>query len=84
MKRSEMIELIIDKLFYGKLAESARSDIRPKFITDLAEQDAESILKKLEEVGMLPPKACIERSVRVGDEQRTAYHNTNEWEPEDE
>jgi len=52
MKRSDAIKVIVDKLFYGKLAESARSDIRSKFITDLAEQDAESILKELEEFDM--------------------------------
>ena len=44
----------------------------------------EAILHHLESLGMLPPRACIERSVIVGDEQRTAYHNTNEWEPEDD
>jgi hypothetical protein len=44
----------------------------------------EAILHQLESVGMLPPKACIERSVRVGDEERTAYHNTHEWESEDD
>ena len=44
----------------------------------------EALLHTMEVQGMIPPKACIERSVRVGDEQRTAYHNTNEWEPEDE
>lgn len=73
MKRSEMIELIIDKLFYGKLAESARSDIRPKFITDLAEKDAESILKELEKVGMLPPTV-----------QGGSMNGWNRWESEDE
>lgn len=44
---------------------------------------AKEIVALIEQAGMLPPKACIERSVRVGDEQRTAYHNTNEWEPEE-
>lgn len=52
MKRSELIKFIADKLFYGKLAEAARSDTRPKFTTDLAEEDAESILKELEDIGM--------------------------------
>ena len=45
---------------------------------------AEELVFLIEQAGMLPPKACIEMSVRVGDEQRTAYHNTNECEPEDE
>jgi hypothetical protein len=36
------------------------------------------------ELNMLPPKACVEVSVRVGDEERTAYLNTHEWESEDE
>jgi len=48
MKRSDLIKLITDKLFYGKLAEAARSNVRPKFITDIAEVDAEAVLKEIE------------------------------------
>lgn len=48
MKRSDLVKLITDKLFYGKLAEAARSDVRPKFITDMAEADAEAVLKEIE------------------------------------
>lgn len=55
MKKSDMLKVITDKLFYGKLAEAARSEARPKFITDLAEEDAEAVLKELEKFGMLPP-----------------------------
>jgi hypothetical protein len=53
MKRSEMVKLITDKLFYGKLAEKAR--LTGVMITDLAEKDAEEVLKELEKLGMLPP-----------------------------
>lgn len=49
-----------------------------------AEFTANELLDMIEGFGMLPPKACIERSVRVGDEERIAYYNTNEWESEDE
>ena len=80
MKRSEMVKFITTELFYGSL--SARVDSTGGMITELAEKDAEAILKLIEKFGMLPPKACIERSVRVGDEERTAYHNTHEWEEE--
>jgi hypothetical protein len=44
---------------------------------------ADEILTSLQKIGMLPPKAPIPRSVRVGDEERIAYHNTNEWEDEE-
>jgi hypothetical protein len=44
---------------------------------------SEEILRTLEKSGMLPPKAPIPRSVRVGNGERVAYHNTNEWEDED-
>lgn len=75
MKRSEAIRHIINvlRLTGNHYCDNGRD-----------KTDANKILERLEDIGMLPPKACIERSVRVGDEQRTAYHNTNEWEPEDE
>jgi hypothetical protein len=74
MKRSEVILNIVNvlRLTGNHYCDDGRD-----------EQDAEMILTRMEAVGMLPPKACIERSVRVGDEQRTAYHNTNEWESEE-
>ena len=71
MKRSEMVTIISD------LLEDWYAEHQPTKIAD-------TFLTAMESRGMLPPKACIERSVRVGDEQRTAYHNTNEWEPENE
>ena len=70
MKRSEMIGIISD------LLEELYSEHQPIKIADM-------FLIEMERHGMLPPKACIERSVRVGDEQRTTYYNTNEWEPEE-
>ena len=80
MKRLEALKLIANQIdfihgkFYGGRTEFESQELA----------DADIILITLEEAGMLPPKACIERSVRVGDEERTAYHNTHEWEPEDE
>lgn len=77
MKRSDMIKFIVDKLFYGKLAEAAKSDVRPKFITDLAEEDAESILKELEDMGMY---CCPVEDLGEFGKLRTP----KSWEPEDE
>ncbi len=73
MKRSEAVKNIINVL--RLTGNHYCDDGRDK-------QDAERILKRIETIGMLPPKACIERSIRVGDEVRTAYHKTHEWEPE--
>jgi len=81
MKRSEAIKFITDILFYGKLAESARSDIRPKWTTDLAEEDAEAVLKELEKLGMLPPPDYTE-TYYSGDEP--GGYSPNSWENEDE
>lgn len=75
MKRSEMEKIIAITL--SKQAITAG-------VSGLLWVDVKEILTKIEEAGMLPPKACIERSVRVGDEERIAYYNTNEWESEDE
>jgi hypothetical protein len=52
MKRSEATKFITDILFYGKLAESVRLGARKDFITNLAEEDAEAVLKELEALGM--------------------------------
>ena len=76
MKRSEMIKLIIDKLFYGKLAESARLGARKNFITNLAEEDAEAVLKELEKLGMF---YCP-----VEDFGEFQLRTPKGWEPEDE
>lgn len=78
MKRSEMLTEIIfwlEQTDHLNLPTTLGSDFK---------KAAEELLCRIEKLGMLPPKACIERSVRVGDEERTAYHNTHEWEPEDE
>jgi hypothetical protein len=73
MKRSETLNHIVNvlKLTGNHYCEDGR---------DL--EDADRILTRLEKLGMLPPKAPIARSVRVGNEERVAYHNTNEWEDE--
>lgn len=78
MKRSELVTRIKEYLLYTQ-----HLDIPCSLGSDF-KAAAEELVVLIENVGMLPPKACIERSVRVGDEQRTAYHNTNEWEPENE
>jgi hypothetical protein len=72
MKRSEAIQLIREIMAANYL---------------LTDQEgcpyvSEEILRTLEKKGMLPPKAPIRRSVRVGNEERIAYHNTEEWEDE--
>ena len=53
MKRSEMLKFITTELFYGSLA--ARVDSTEGMITELAEKDAEAVLKLVESIGMLPP-----------------------------
>ena len=73
MKRSEIVKVITDILFYGRLSEAARLGARKDFITNLAEEDAEAVLKELEKFGMLPP------TVRGG-----SMNGWNRWEPEDE
>ena len=77
MKRSEMVNIIEEYLCHTE-----HLDIPCSLGSDF-KAAAKEIVALIEQAGMLPPKACIERSVRVGDEQRTAYHNTNEWEPEE-
>ena len=82
MKRSEAIKFITDILFYGKLAESVRLGARKNFITNLAEEDAEAVLKELEKLGMRPPFFPPEKLSVMQDEKKyTQYYR---WEPEDE
>ena len=50
MKRSEMLKFITDELFYGSLA--ARVDNSNAMVTELAEKDAEAVLKLIEKFGM--------------------------------
>lgn len=73
MKRSEILKVMQDAVNQYHLLYSGNPD---------GYSCNDHILKKLEKAGMLPPKACIERSVRVGDEERIAYHNVHEWEDE--
>ena len=77
MKRSEILSKIASVIINYNEAHCIIN-------RDKAVEMAETILQIQEELRMLPPRTCIERSVRVGDEERTAYHNTNEWEPEDD
>ena len=89
MKRSEAIKCIIDILFYGKLAESARLGARKDFITNLAGEDAEAVLKELEALGMIPPetKALPSDFINTGLSQEFLDEHefkVNRWEPEDE
>jgi hypothetical protein len=73
MKRSEAVELI----------KQIMAANHPLTDHEGCPYVSDEILSALEKAGMMPPKACIERSVRVGDEERIAYHNTHEWEPEE-
>jgi len=76
MKRSEMLKVITDELFYGSLA--ARVDNSNIMITELAEKDAEAILKLIEKFGMLPP------FVDQYESNTSLDLIGNRWEPEDE
>lgn len=78
MKRSELVTKIEEYLLYTE-----HLDIPCSLGSDF-KAAAKELVVLIEQAGMLPPKACIERSVRVGDEERIAYYNTNEWESEDE
>ena len=77
MKRSDMLSKIASVIINY-------NEVTCIINHDKAMEMAETILRVQEKASMLPPKACLEWSVRVGDEERTVYHNTNEWEPEDE
>jgi hypothetical protein len=77
MKRSEMVKFITTELFYGSL--SARVDSTGGMITELAEKDAEAVLKLVEKFGMLPPPDYTE-TYYSGDEP--GGYNPNFWEEE--
>ena len=70
MKRSEASEIIADEI------DNVIDDYIP---WSMLIKGADSLLTKLEDVGMLPPKTPIE-SLGDGD----YYGGTREWEPEDE
>lgn len=73
MKRSEMLKVITDELFYGSLA--ARVDKSNTTVTELAEKDAEAVLKLIEKFGMFYcPKPKDGGNLRV----------PRGWETEDE
>jgi hypothetical protein len=77
MKRSEMVKFITTELFYGSL--SAKVDRTDGMITELAEKDAEAILKLVEKLGMLPPPDYTE-TYYSGDEP--GGYSPNFWEDE--
>ncbi len=72
MKRSLAIQVI----------RSIMSENHPLTDSEGCSYTAEEILSSLQKIGMLPPKAIFSHSVRVGDEERTAYRSANEWEDE--
>jgi hypothetical protein len=74
MKRSEMLKFITDELFYGSLA--ARVDNSDAMVTELAEKDAEAVLKLIEKFGMF---YCP-----VEDFGEFQLRTPKGWEPEDE
>jgi hypothetical protein len=75
MKRSEMLKFITDELFYGSLA--ARVDNSNTTVTELAEKDAEAVLKLIEKFGMF---YCPVED--LGDFGR--LRTPKGWEPEDD
>lgn len=80
MKRSEMVKFITTELFYGSL--SARVDNTGGMITELAEKDAEAVLKLVEKLGMLPPldSWTLQMDGDRADPFNIAYYA---WEPEE-
>jgi hypothetical protein len=76
MKRSEMLKFITDELFYGSLA--ARVDNSNAMVTELAEKDAQAVLKLVEKLGMLPP------FVDQYESDTSLDLIGNRWEPEDD
>ena len=75
MKRSEMLKFITDELFYGSLA--ARVDNSNTAVTELAEKDAEAVLKLIEKLGMF---YCPVENLGEFGKLRTPKG----WEPENE
>jgi hypothetical protein len=63
MKRSQALELLKDSIFKNVTAAYWGEG---EAWLDFSEEDLSSILADLEAIGMLPSKAPIPRSVRVG------------------
>lgn len=85
MKRSEMLKVITDELFYGSLA--ARVDKSNTTVTELAEKDAEAVLKLIEKFGMLPPmsdETMSSNPFHVADSILESVAHDFKWEPEDD
>ena len=88
MKRSEMVKFITTELFYGSL--SARVDSDDVMITELAEKDAQAVLKLVEKLGMLPPTIRMKETHagynQFGEQSGTytALYDRNQWESEDD
>ena len=75
MKRSEAIVHIVNvlRLTGNHYCDDGRD-----------EQDAERILKRLEQIGMLPPEATVEKIINCGDGQKLETNTGNIWEDEQE
>jgi hypothetical protein len=82
MKRSEMLKVITDELFYGSLA--ARVDKSNTTVTELAEKDAEAVLKLIEKLGMLPPQTSKPIHHYNQDALQCLTEAYHKWEREDE
>lgn len=86
MKRSDMVKFITTELFYGSL--SARVDTGEIRITELAEKDAEAVLKLIEKFNMKPPRyiACMANGKEFNPEtdQGRDVMDIQAWEPENE
>ena len=86
MKRSDMVKFIATKLYYGSLA--ARVDSNDLTIIALAENDAEDVLKVIEEWRMKAPRyiACMANGKKYNKETDPAHDviDIEAWEPENE
>lgn len=86
MKRSEIVKHITTELFYGSLA--ARVDNTDVMVTELAEKDAEAVLKLIEKFNMKPPRyiACMANGKEFNPEtdQGRDVMDIQAWEPENE
>jgi hypothetical protein len=85
MKRSEMVKFITTELFYGSL--SARVDSDDVMITELAEKDAQAVLKLVEKLGMLPPmsdETMSSNPFHVADSILESVAHDFKWETENE
>lgn len=94
MKRSEMIKIIAEQLFYRDLAAQGQywydPDDRPLLEEDVNKEfyygDSNIFLNKIEKVGMLPPPNpnkydTVPTVTPTGNHD---YSFKREWEPEDE